>query len=443
MSVQGRYTAAVGCIIALIVAMMVWSNMAGLQEAERFKEQTAASLAEGIVTRLVEHYEANGEWVDVSGILIPAEDLLHWDVFLFDGDGEAVSGSLLFTGNQEDLTVVPLYDDAEERIGTLLIAPRVGAPGPATADPSGPFRYTLALAGMVAAVGLGLVYVMSRRTFQSVDRVEAVIGRFRQQTDTPPPPDSAKGVDGDLDHLLSGLSQRLEDTENQQRSALAEISHELRGPLSNLQGYSEIMHHQVQTFLEEMQKYSEGMRYQLVNLSRQLEDIRQLESMRDEDELLDVQEAELPELLSACANAYESKAAEHGITFTLENGDDIPPMPLDEARIVQVVNNLLDNAFAYTPEGGEVKLSAWAEHDNAIITVQDTGKGIPADALPRIFQRFFHEPDGRRGPKGSGLGLAIAKQIVEIHHGSIEVESEEGKGSQFWLTLPLRRTRAN
>ena len=112
----------------------------------------------------------------------------------------------------------------------------------------------------------------------------------------------------------------------------------------------------------------------------------------------------------------------------------------DRARIKQVVVNLLDNAIKYTPPGGSINLNVHAREDKAVIEVVDTGIGIPAGALPHIFERFFRVDEARsREAGGAGLGLAIVKSICAAHGGQVEVESAEGQGSRFTVELPLAR----
>jgi signal transduction histidine kinase len=113
----------------------------------------------------------------------------------------------------------------------------------------------------------------------------------------------------------------------------------------------------------------------------------------------------------------------------------------DRARLKQVVVNLLDNAIKYTPEGGNVSLTVKAENDKAILEVADNGIGIPADQMPRLFERFFRADKARsRERGGAGLGLSIVKSICLAHHGHVEASSEPGHGSRFRVELPRLQT---
>jgi two-component system phosphate regulon sensor histidine kinase PhoR len=125
-----------------------------------------------------------------------------------------------------------------------------------------------------------------------------------------------------------------------------------------------------------------------------------------------------------------------GLKLDIAIPPSLPKVMADEARVEQVLVNLIHNAIKFTPSGGRINISAKARDSDILVSVTDTGIGIPADDLPRIFERFYKADKSRSGG-GTGLGLAIAKHIVEAHGGRIWVESVEGKGSTFSFTLPL------
>ena len=122
---------------------------------------------------------------------------------------------------------------------------------------------------------------------------------------------------------------------------------------------------------------------------------------------------------------------------------DLPPVEADRERIHQVLFNLLDNAFRFTPSGGAVTVKAVRENGSCEVSVEDTGPGIPAEHLPLVFERFYRvDPSRSREDGGTGIGLAIARSVVEAHGGRIWAESEQGHGSKFRFVLPLTGTGA-
>ena len=150
---------------------------------------------------------------------------------------------------------------------------------------------------------------------------------------------------------------------------------------------------------------------------------------------LKMEPCDLADIARETASLLQSTAEERGIALTL----DLAPAPChaDADRIAQVILNLLDNAIGHTPDGGRITPCARAENSHAIFTIADTGPGIAAVHLPRIFDRFHRTDDSRnRRTGGAGLGLAICKAIAEAHGGALEVSSTLGSGSTFTLVVP-------
>jgi signal transduction histidine kinase len=145
---------------------------------------------------------------------------------------------------------------------------------------------------------------------------------------------------------------------------------------------------------------------------------------------------DLPALLGAVAEKFNLRATEAQVALSLEMPDGLPVINGDADRLAQVFTNLVDNALKHTPAGGRVTVSAAANPAGVEITVTDTGAGIPAADLGRIFERFYQVDKSRARPGGVGLGLAISREIVQAHQGTINVESVVGLGSRFRVTLP-------
>jgi signal transduction histidine kinase len=146
---------------------------------------------------------------------------------------------------------------------------------------------------------------------------------------------------------------------------------------------------------------------------------------------------DLAKLAASTADQMALLAEDKGVSVTCEAQGGVS-VEGDQARIKQVVVNLLDNAIKYTPSGGTVRLDVRARDDKAVMEVSDTGIGIPASSLPHVFERFFRVDEARsRTVDGTGLGLAIVKSICTAHGGRVEVESLESHGSRFRVELPL------
>jgi signal transduction histidine kinase len=177
-------------------------------------------------------------------------------------------------------------------------------------------------------------------------------------------------------------------------------------------------------------------------LTRLVGELRDLTLAESGHLKLEFEPTNLAELVQRRVSQAEVIARGKNITLRMNITEGLPEIEADGRRVEQVVANLLDNALNHTPSGGIVTVAVSLDKDDALVSVADTGEGIPAEHLPYIFERFYRIDDARsRKTGGAGLGLAIAKQMVELHGGRIWVESEVGKGSKFSFTLPVTRPR--
>jgi signal transduction histidine kinase len=177
---------------------------------------------------------------------------------------------------------------------------------------------------------------------------------------------------------------------------------------------------------------------EIARLTRLTDDLLTLARSDADQSVLDVEEVRL-DLLAGDARAYILPLADSaGITLRYDAPDSPVVVEGDQKRLKQLLVNLLDNAIKYTPAGGSARLALAVTDSSAVIEVSDTGRGIPAGALPHVFERFYRQTDPRdTRVTGFGLGLAISKWIADAHGGSIDVESREGQGSRFTVRLPM------
>ena len=214
------------------------------------------------------------------------------------------------------------------------------------------------------------------------------------------------------------------------------ISHELRTPLTSIIGYADLL---VESDEDELR--AQGQQFAEVisrNASRELrlvEDLLDLTRLDAGRFRVDLGEAELPQIVRDAVESARLRAEEKGIEMSAEI-DAIPALTGDPVRLAQTCDNLISNAIKFTPEGGSVAVGLRLEGDTAVLSVEDSGVGIPADELERIFERMFRTKKAEHIP-GTGLGLAITKAIVDAHGGEIAVESEEDEGTTFTLRVPV------
>jgi signal transduction histidine kinase len=237
-----------------------------------------------------------------------------------------------------------------------------------------------------------------------------------------------------LARAFNTMSSRVAQANQLRRQMTADIAHDLRTPLTVISGYIESMRDGVLAPTPERLNliYSEIDRLQdLVG------DLRLL-SRVDAGELPLHRQMLAPRyLLERAAAPFRPGAEQQKVALRVEAADDLPQLFVDEGRMMQVFSNLLSNALRYTPAGGAIILSAQRAEGGVIMAVRDTGSGIDAETLPRLFDRLYRVDDSRHSDHGeSGLGLAIAKALVEAHGGKIRAESEPGKGTvmEIWLS---------
>jgi signal transduction histidine kinase len=222
----------------------------------------------------------------------------------------------------------------------------------------------------------------------------------------------------------------------QQSDLVAEIVHEMRTPLMSVIGYSELMQQPAMT-LEQCRQFAviiEGEAERLNGLANSFLDLAKLESGRA---ALSHDPVDLSTVIRMAIGVLAPQADAKQVGLSSDVPADLPSIVGDAQRLHQVMLNLMGNGIKYCREGDTVTVTARHEGDSLVVGVADTGPGIPADALPRIFERFYRVPGTEGQAVGSGLGLTIARKIVEAHGGEITVSSEEGEGTTFTFTLPL------
>lgn len=234
----------------------------------------------------------------------------------------------------------------------------------------------------------------------------------------------------------------LRKLERVRRDFVANVSHELRTPLTAIQGFAETLlagaiddPHNRTRFLEIILEHSR-------RLARLTEDLLMLSKMDAERLELEFQRISISQLMESCLETSQHRAKEKNLEIRLEAPNGLPDVSGDRRRLAEVLQNLLDNAIQYTMPGGKITLSAKARSGEVIVTVSDTGIGIPRADQPRIFERFYRVDAARsREAGGTGLGLSIAKHLVEAHGGRLWVESELRQGSRFHFSVPIFSTQ--
>jgi heavy metal sensor kinase len=239
---------------------------------------------------------------------------------------------------------------------------------------------------------------------------------------------------------FNAMISRLEAAFERQKQFTSDASHELRTPLAVMRGEIELALRRERK-PEEYQLTLASALEEVVRLSRLVEDLLMLARADAGRVELHCEPVELSQLCANITDYILPLAEQRAQTLRFEAPDTPVTIHADQQRIKQLLLNLLDNAIKYTGEGGAITLTLKAENHEAILTVTDTGRGIPAEDLPHVFERFFRRSakTADRTASGSGLGLSIVKWIVDAHAGQIDVQSESGRGTTFVVRLPQSR----
>lgn len=241
---------------------------------------------------------------------------------------------------------------------------------------------------------------------------------------------------GRLGQSFNRMAESLAQAEVERRNMVADIAHELRTPLTVVQGGLEAMLDGVYDLNSEN---IASLHRQTALLGRLVADLRDLALAEAGQLRLDWKLIDLQALVDQANEGLQGQAQEKGVTLQVDTPDTLPEIRGDEQRLQQVIFNLLSNALRHTATGGTITTRVEPKEDRVVVSVQDTGSGIPPEDLPHVFDRFYRVDRSRaRSTGGSGLGLTIAKRIVEAHGGEIWADSWLGAGSTFSFSLPLR-----
>lgn len=230
----------------------------------------------------------------------------------------------------------------------------------------------------------------------------------------------------------------LRQTETMRRDFVANVSHELRTPLSILRGYLETLLENPKQPPAELLRIFEVMERHSNRLNLLVDDVLSLARLEGPGVALDLTTIRPAVFLRGIMRDWERKFSAKKLQVELVAPDDLPPLQVDEARLQEIIYNLLDNAVKYSPAGGRITVRAQRNEKQLTFSVSDNGPGIPARDLSRIFERFYRADKARhREQGGTGLGLSIVKHIAQLHGGQVEAESELGQGTRVRVHLPL------
>ncbi|MBK8617271.1 MAG: HAMP domain-containing histidine kinase [Anaerolineales bacterium] len=243
----------------------------------------------------------------------------------------------------------------------------------------------------------------------------------------------------ELTRAFNSMIVRTQASQKSQREFVANVSHELKTPLTSVQGFAQAILDGTADTEQARQQAAQVIFNESGRMHRMVLDLLDLARLDAGTADITMSPVNVPALLNAIREKFIPQSQKAGVVVTVDVAANLPALIADGDRLAQVFTNLVDNALKFTPEGGVVLLGASVENGEMHISVTDTGAGIPAESQAHIFDRFYQADPSRKGGEkhGAGLGLAIAHDIVQAHGGKINVRSRLGEGTSFDVFLPL------
>jgi two-component system sensor histidine kinase BaeS len=408
----------------------------------------------GMATRLESYYQENGTWEGVETLLNTS---MHGSG-KGQGQGGMMGGMMSQRLRLADASGNVLVDTVSQQASGKLSADELGSAVVLKVDdktvgyllPEGGVNFTssdelslldrLNRPALTAAVVAGILSLILALVF-----AYGLIRPVRELTHA-----AAKLAGGDLsqrvrvrgsDEIASlgetfnHMAESLERAETSRRAMTADIAHELRNPLAVQRANLEAMQDGIYPLtVENLEQVLEQNRL----LTRLVEDLRTLALVDAGQLALERTPTDFPALVQRMVDRLIPTATAHQVKLSLElPSAPVPPISLDPLRAEQILGNLLSNALRHTPEGGQISLKLALTGGAVTLSVRDTGAGIPAEALPHLFERFYRADKARsREDGGSGLGLTIARQLAEAHGGTLTAANHPEGGAVFMLSLP-------
>ena len=344
----------------------------------------------------------------------------------------------------------PYYTDAAHtQIGAVIVFSRP------TVETASEFAYvhdanrTMLIGGIVLGILVAIGgALLARRITQPLKKLTSAATKMaggdlsarveRLSEQTPAELDQLAEAFNEMAATIEHDVNELRRQEQLQRELVANVAHELATPLTAIQGFSEALADNVVQDEQERGEISRIINRETVRLRRLVDQLRQVARLEAGTEHMDLHPVQLTPLVNDTITVLQSESERRHVVIHNQIAATMPEVQADADRLMQVMLNLIDNALRHTPAGGSIAVAARQEGELVWVSVADTGIGIPAEDVPRIFERFFRsDPSRARATGGSGLGLAIVKGVIAAHHGQVRAESEVGKGTRISFSLHL------
>ena len=304
------------------------------------------------------------------------------------------------------------------------------------------FRPILQAGGIALLLSLVLAYALSRWVADPLQQVVVAAHKYPSEEMKPVTPRGPREVQ-DLARAFNSMVGRVHASQGSQKDFVANVSHELKTPLTSIQGFAQAILDDTASTPESRKQAAQIIYDESGRMHRMALDLLDLARLEAGTADLEMSDVDLKVLLQGIVDKFTPQAQKANVTLRLDVPGDVPSVTGDGDRLAQVFTNLVDNALKFTPANGTITLSAKKAEGEVEVSVTDSGIGVESEALPRLFDRFYQADPSRSGGetaagrRGAGLGLAIVKEIVEAHGGKIGVRSQVGRGTTFVIHLPL------
>lgn len=445
-SVRWQLLLSMVAVILVTVGMTAsFANRAATAEIARVQDRDETLRDRRLSTLVARDHALNKGWSGTQAILEQAAMLSGERVVVANAAGIIVADShRSFIGHQAEH---PMEQDpagrtsiltagGPGRLGTILVSPNLP---PADTVPSSPsLSVLLILSGLLAvAVAMILTFFVSHRILSRVESLSRVSRMAAHRDFSGRAEVTSRDEVGELARTFNSMLDELSITEELRRNLVADVAHELRTPVTNIRGYVEGIADGV---ILPDNATLDSIHGETLLLARLIEDLQDLALAESGQMQLRFRPCDLDGLVRSASGSMQPSAQAKGVELTVLESANFQ-IDADPQRLSQVLRNLLVNALTHTPAGGRILIKAQQQNGQALVSVKDTGPGIPAGDLRYVFDRFYRVDKSRsRSTGGVGLGLTIARRLIEAHHGTIEVFSPQGQGAEFVITLPVHPT---
>jgi signal transduction histidine kinase len=300
------------------------------------------------------------------------------------------------------------------------------------------FNKLLPLLLLLLLIIFGVGVYVYRKINTPLEEIRLGAGRFAHGRFNAKLPDYQVREIAELAAALNQMASQLDRLENLRREFVANVSHELKTPVTSIQGFAETLLEGAKDNSDDLERFLKIIARQSVRLADIIDDLLTLSRLESAplDELLAIDRYVLGDILESCRETCHDRAQEKDIAIVIDCPHDIE-VAADRSLLTQAIINLIDNAVKYSPGHTTVTVSGGHREQWVRIAVADQGPGIPKHHVPRLFERFYRADKARsRRLGGTGLGLAIVKHIVSVHKGEVDVDTRFGHGSTFMILLP-------